>query len=233
MCGRYSIVKSRQEIEDALDVLLSDFDPTESLTRYNVAPTQKALVMTGAESGYGRTPHLFTWGLVPTWDRKRRLINVRDDTLRDRRTFTGELLHGRCAVVADGFYEWRKTGAGRSAPTYVRLGDGRPFAFSGLWSRHGAETYGAPSFAIVTTGPNEVVERIHDRMPVILPHEALDVWLDGSIEDESDAGVLLSLLAPHPSIGMESYEVSSLVNSAANDAPECIVPAETSQPGLL
>ncbi len=235
MCGRYSIAKSREEIEDALDVLLSDFDSTESLSRYNVAPSQEALVVTGgrAETGAGRAPYLFRWGLVPTWDRKRRLINVRDDTLRDRRTFTGELLHGRCAVVADGFYEWRKTGAGRKAPMYVRLADGRPFAFAGLWSRRGADRYGAPSFAIVTTGANEVVEPIHDRMPVILPHEALDVWLDPTLEDGPDAGMLLSLLAPHPSTGMAAYEVSSLVNSAANDVPECIVPAEGGQSGLF
>jgi putative SOS response-associated peptidase YedK len=235
VCGRYSIVKSQGEIEGAFDVLLSDFDWTSSLGRHNVAPTQEALVVTEEKTGVKRERRgrLFAWGLVPVWDEKRRLINVRDDTLRNKRTFRRNLLHGRCAVVADGFYEWKKTRAGRKVPMYIRLKSGLPFAFAGLWSRGGADLYGAPSFAIVTTGPNKVVESIHDRMPVMLAPEAVEVWLDRSIEDDSDVGRLLSLLAPFPSAEMEAYQVSTLVNSAANDVPECIAPMDGGQPELL
>ena len=166
MCGRYTIVKSQGEIEGAFDVHLSDFDWVSSLQRYNVAPTQEAPVLTekGTESARRRELRLFRWGMVPIWDEKRRMINVRDDTLRDQRTFRWNLTHGRCAVIADGFYEWRKANGRRRVPVYFRLKSGGAFAFAGLWSRRGAGAYGAPSFAIVTTDSNQVVQPTHDRM---------------------------------------------------------------------
>ena len=200
MCGRYSIVKSQGEIEGAFDVSLSDFDWVSSLPRYNVAPTQEALVLTEewVESGRQRRVNMFRWILVPPWDENRRMINLRDDTLRDKRTFRRNLLRGRCVVLADGFYEWKKTRGGRKVPMYIRFEDSRAFAFAGLWSRRGTDLYGAPSFAIITTSPNAVIEPIHDRMPVILPPEAVGRWLDLRADDEAQLGGLLPLLAPYP-----------------------------------
>ena len=231
MCGRYSIVKSQGEIEGSFDVHLTGFDWASSLGRYNVAPTQEALVVTQEEDR--REAHLFRWGLVPVWDPKRRLINIRDDNLRDKRTFRRNLLHGRCVVVADGFYEWKKTHGRRKAPMYIRLEGGRAFAFAGLWSGRGAGLYGAPSFSIITTSPNDLIEPIHDRMPVILSPDAVDTWLDRGLDDEDDLGGLLSLLGPFPAARMETYEVSTVVNSPANNGPDCIAPVSRSQSALL
>jgi len=231
MCGRYSIVKSQGEIEGAFDVHLAGFDWVSSLRRYNVAPTQEALVVIQEEEQ--RQARLFRWGLVPVWDQKRRLINIRDDTLRDKRTFRRNLLHGRCVVVADGFYEWKKISSKRKAPMYIRLEGGHAFAFAGLWSRRGADLYGAPSFSIITTSPNDLVGPIHDRMPVILSPDALDTWLDPDLDEETDLGGLLSLLGPFPAAQMETYEVSKVVNSPSNDGPDCIAPVSGSQSTLL
>ena len=231
MCGRYSIVKSQGEIEGSFDVHLADFDWVSSLQRYNVAPTQEALVV--AQDKERREAHLFRWGLVPVWDPKRRLINIRDDTLRDKRTFRRNLLHSRCVVVADGFYEWKKTHSRRKAPMYIRLEGGGAFAFAGLWSRRGADLYGAPSFSIITTSPNDLIEPIHDRMPVILSPDAVDTWLNRGLDDETDLEQLLPLLAPFPSAQMVAYEVSTTVNSPANDGPDCIAPVGQGQSKLL
>jgi putative SOS response-associated peptidase YedK len=231
MCGRYSVVKSQGEIEGAFDVHLSGFDWAPSLRRYNVAPTQEALVITHEKER--REARLFRWGLVPVWDQNRRLINIRDDTLRDKRTFRRNLLHGRCLVVADGFYEWEKISSKRKAPMYIRLEGGQAFALAGLYSRRGAVQVGAPSFSIITTAPNDVVGPIHDRMPVILSPDAADTWLDADLNEESDLGGLLSLLGPFPAAQMEAYEVSKVVNSPSNDGPDCIAPVNGSQSSLL
>jgi putative SOS response-associated peptidase YedK len=123
--------------------------------------------------------------------------------------------------VADSFYEWKREGRNRT-PMRIMLDSGELFAFAGLW-----EAWKRPddswmlSCAIVTTAANEMVADIHDRMPVILDPNVESVWLDPGIDNTA---ALSELLVPYPSELMTAYEVSRVVNSAANDVRECIAP---------
>ena len=122
-------------------------------------------------------------------------------------------------MLADGFYEWQRTGTGKR-PRRVALRSGEPFAFAGIWSMwKDTEGNSIPTCAIITTSANELLKPIHHRMPVILPREMEGFWLDRSIQGTTE---LRSMLAPYADDAMEAYEVSTFVNSVANDGPELI-----------
>jgi putative SOS response-associated peptidase YedK len=163
------------------------------------------------------------WGLVPSWAKDpsigNRLINARAETVAEKPAFRTALRRRRCLVVADGFYEWQRSGRAKD-PYFIRMRDDRPFAFAGLWeSWEGPDHSVLETCTILTTEPNELVRPIHDRMPVILPPEVYACWLDTSIQDP---GRLSQLLVAYASEPMEAYCVGSLVNSPAHDVPLCI-----------
>jgi putative SOS response-associated peptidase YedK len=136
----------------------------------------------------------------------------------------------RCLVPADGFYEWKREGE-KKRPYFVRLKSGQPMAFAGLWeSWMGPNGEEMETAAIVTTTASRSIAHIHDRMPVIVPPEAFDFWLDPKVDAQTAAAVI----APAPDAAIEAYEVSSAVNRTANDSavlmeplaePEIEVPA--------
>ncbi len=163
------------------------------------------------------------WGLIPRWAMNRsigsRMINARGETVADKLSFRGAFRRRRCLVLADGFYEWRRTGSGKR-PMRVALRSGEPFAFAGIWSMwKDPEDNSIPTCAIITTSANELLRLIHHRMPAILPREMEGFWLDRSIQDTTE---LRSVLTPYPDDAMEAYEVSTFVNSVANDGPDLI-----------
>lgn len=221
MCGRFTLAATVEEI--AAEFGVSDV-LVEHQPRYNIAPTQEVLVV--VKNGERRLEQ-FRWGLVPHWTKelnsRSSRINARAETVVEKPIYRVPFAKRRCLVVADGFYEWQKVGD-RKVPMYIRLKSGRPFGFAGLWDIWVSPDGGEPlkSCTIITTTPNELLKPIHDRMPVILPHDAIDDWLaiEGSKPDE-----LLSLLKPYPDAEMEAYAVSRYVNSPANDSPQCIQPA--------
>ena len=160
------------------------------------------------------------WGLIPQWAKNAsigsRMINARAETVAEKPAFRDALRRRRCLVLADSFYEWQRVGSAKR-PMRVDMRSGEPFAFAGLWSVwRDPEGNRVPSRTIITTAANDLLRPIHDRMPVILPRDLGEFWLDASVEDPN---VLGSILTPHPSDPMDAYEVSSLVNSAANDSP--------------
>ena len=121
-------------------------------------------------------------------------------------------------IPADGFYEWQKTNGGKQ-PYYIRMKSGRPFAFAGLWESWKGDGSEIRSCTILTTNPNEIAGEIHNRMPVILPPEVYEVWLDPDVRETDH---LLSLLTPYPPGDMEAYPVSRRVNSPSNNEPSCV-----------
>ena len=124
-------------------------------------------------------------------------------------------------VIADGFYEWRKVGKAK-VPMRIILESGEPFAFAGLWENwRSPEDEWVKSCTIITTAPNETMEPIHNRMPVILSRNAEGLWLD----PEADQSSLGELLVPYAAGAMEAYQVSTLVNSPKNEVPEIIARA--------
>jgi putative SOS response-associated peptidase YedK len=168
------------------------------------------------------------WGLIPSWakDEKMgaRMINARGETVAEKPSFRSAVKTRRCLIPADGFYEWVRTGEGKQ-PHFIHFADARPFAFAGLWERW-TKGGGEPldTCTIITTSPNELIEDLHDRMPVILPADRYTEWLEPS---PLNPDRLQELLVPHPAEGMEAYPVSTFVNKPANDGPECIARVTT------
>lgn len=222
MCGRYSLVASIAELEDRFDFDGADVAYSPS---YNVAPTQGVLtVMVESEA---RRAVCMRWGLIPSWAREAsigsRMINARAETVAEKPSFRTALRRRRCLVLADGFYEWRRTGAGKR-PMRVTMVSGEPFAFAGLWDTWRNQLGEAvTSCTIITTGANDLLRPIHDRMPVILQRDREDLWLD---HDVREPDVLREALTAYNPGAMKTYEVSTLVNSTSNDGPELSAPVK-------
>lgn len=221
MCGRFT----QAAPGDVIAAVFGLSDVPELVPRYNIAPTQAvAAVRRGA--GGRRELVALRWGLIPGWARDRaigaRMINVRAETLAEKPTFSAALRSRRCLIVADGFYEWQRSGS-RNQPHFVGFMDGRPFAFAGLWERwRNGGSEDVESCTIVTTAANEVVAPIHDRMPAIVDPLDFPLWLN---EDAQESGRLEGVLRPRSGEGMHAYPVSLLVNNPANEVPACREPS--------
>jgi putative SOS response-associated peptidase YedK len=175
-----------------------------------------------------RDVHLLHWGLIPFWAKDisigMRMINARSETLQEKPSFRAAFRERRCLILADGFYEWRKPESKSAPKTPYRfsLKDNKPFAFAGLW-----ETWSSPereeirSCTIITCPPNELVEQVHNRMPVILDSHTCWDWLQDRPLPELD-----EMLKPYPADKMQAYPVSLLVNNPRVDDPQCIQPVE-------
>ena len=223
MCGRYTLATTPEMIAHSFDIRLDSF---EFLPRYNIAPTQDVLTVI-SQDGF-RQARMMRWGLIPFWakDAKvgNRMINARAESVADNRAFKNSFQKRRCLVLADSFYEWKGSGKNKQ-PVRILLRSEEPFAFAGIWetwrdkSRPEAEPIS--SCSIITTVPNLLVEPIHDRMPVMLPRELEQDWLD---RDNQDTGLLREILLPYDPGLMKTYEVSTLVNSARNQGSELILP---------
>lgn len=195
--------------------------------RYNVAPTQQVSAI--REDGDGdRSLVQLRWGLIPFWAKDKsignRMINARGETVAEKPSFRASFKSKRCLIVADGFFEWKKSKDGKQ-PVYICMNDERPFAFAGLWDRwEGEETI--ESCTIITTDANELLQQVHDRMPVILPADNYDLWLAGNSGESKSwsKDKLLDLLQPFPADAMKYYPVSKIVNSPANEQPACVEP---------
>ncbi len=228
MCGRYTVSNPGEILPE----LVGGGDCPETAARYNVAPTQLALVVVAGEDGSRRAVEM-RWGLVPYWAEApeigQRMINARSETAAEKPAFRDSFKRRRCLVAADGFYEWQKVPGGKQ-PFLIRLEGGAPLGFAGLWDRwHGPRGRVLETFAVLTTTPNELVEPIHDRMPVILTREGRAVWL------RSDAGTdeLRDVLNPYAAGEMEAIPVSDYVNSPAHDSLECMQPVLLPRQGTL
>jgi putative SOS response-associated peptidase YedK len=216
MCGRFTLRANLNRILQEFAVEAEADLRWEP--RFNVAPTQNVLIV--KDGGLS----LAKWGLVPAWanDAKigNRLINARADTVADKPSFRSAFKKGRCLVVADGFYEWKKIGD-RKQPYFIRLKDDRPFGFAGLAEHWRGDDKVIDSATIITTDANPLMAGIHDRMPVILPRESYGLWLDPEFKSKEE---LLSLLRPYPAEEMVAIPVSTLVNSPKNEDPCCVNP---------
>jgi putative SOS response-associated peptidase YedK len=225
MCGRYTLTVDPADLREAFPGLTF---PEDMTPRYNVAPSQPVAVV--ANNGK-QAVEFFKWGLVPSWAKDvsigNRMINARGETLAEKPSFRAAYRRRRCLVLADGFYEWKaEPGQKSKTPMFIKLKSGEPFAFAGLWEVwHPDQADVLLSCAIITTTPNALMEKIHDRMPVILPAKAYDLWLDPAEQTPDALRALDKLLKPYPAAQMTALPVSRAVNDPKNDSPECIQPA--------
>ena len=201
MCGRFTL-----RAVDRIRLALGNRDRLDGLIpRYNIAPTQDVLAVRSFDEA-----ELFQWGLIPSWSKEPTgIINARSETLETKPSFSDSFERRRCLILADGFYEWQRTGRARKA-FYFQLNDESPFAFAGIWDRWRDGNTKINSCAIITTDANEVLRPVHDRMPVILRPGSYEAWLN----PQSNPGELKKLLEPYPEEEMKSHPVSSQVNHA-------------------
>jgi len=232
MCGRYRLSRRKQIIEEHFDCESGEEDWAP---RYNIAPTQPVPVIRQHPTEARRQLSLMRWGLVPSWAKDASgapLINARCETAATMASFREAFKSRRCLIPADGFYEWRNSSGARQ-PFCFEVNHGELFAFAGLWDRwKDPSGRWLRSCSILTTTPNAVTARVHDRMPVILDRNDYDLWLDPGMTNVEAAS---EMLKPYDARWMRCYPVSSRVNQVQNDDEECAraVEVEASRQGQL
>jgi putative SOS response-associated peptidase YedK len=222
MCGRMTQQRPTSELAEIFDAEDRIDAPGG---RFNLAPTDEAAVVVRRDESRAIVP--YRWGLIPHWsespDTGNRMFNARAETLDRNSAFRYAFAKRRCLVPADAYYEWKRVGKVRQ-PYAIARPDGRPIGLAGLWAGWKDEDTGEVirSFTIITTAANDMMSPIHDRMPVMLPEEAWDRWLDpGRLEGEALAE-LKGLLVPSEEGWLELYPVSRRVNDVRNDGPDLV-----------
>jgi putative SOS response-associated peptidase YedK len=232
VCGRFVQTSSPER-------LAMLFDATDTITepgvahrpRYNVAPTMDVPAVVAAD---GRRLGLLRWGFVPSWSRSPsdgpQPINARVEGVATSRLFGPSLRHQRCLVPIDAWYEWQALSDGKQ-PWLLRPTDGEPAAVASIWSRWSprddrAATGAAPgslvTVALLTTAAHGGAAEVHDRMPMIVPDELQDAWLERS---DAHVTALLDELVGR-SAALEVFPVSRRVNSVRNDDAELLTPID-------
>lgn len=220
MCGRYSLFANFREIEERFGE--ATFAADEYEESYNIAPSQ--MVLSVINDGMKNRLGYLKWGLVPPWAKDPKvgfkMINARAETAHEKPSFRVALKKKRCLIVADSFYEWKRT-ENRKVPMRIKMKNNELFAMAGLW-----ESWTSPSGVLVytctilTTEPNDLMSTIHDRMPVILKHADEQKWLNPEVKSIDE---LKTFMIPLENGLLEAYEVSDKVNSPKNNEPDIIV----------
>jgi len=233
MCCRVAQGSGRDKVKKKMK---ARGDTLTITPRLNLAPTQDALVAVQA-SGDVRLEAM-RWGLIPPWARDKsigaKLANARAETIDEKPSFRQPFRRRRCLLPVDGYYEWESRPGGKQ-PVYYSMRDGDLFCLAGLW-----ETWTTPeqtdepelpglgqaqaetlcTFTVITTTPNRLAKRVHDRMPVIVHPADYGNWLS----PESKAADLKRLLRPFDDEPMQEHYVTPLMNNPRFEAPACIEP---------
>lgn len=219
MCGRYTFTFEASTLAEAFDLVPPGFD---IVSGHNIAPGQYIIIVR-PEKGH-RVPDVAFWGLVPGWVKDpntfSKPFNARAETLLEKPSFRTAFKRKRCIIPATGFYEWKVDGKEKQ-PFYIHPSDGELFAFAGLmqdWQGPNGEVM--VSACIITTEPNELMAGIHNRMPVILPKETWNLWLDPAAQVRE----VQPLLVPLPADCMAAHPVGKAVGNTRNDGPDLILP---------
>jgi putative SOS response-associated peptidase YedK len=229
MCGRYSgrniermaLIISVITGEKFETVLARYLRAANGGVRYNIAPSQQNVVVAPAADG-NPVAAAMKWGTFVSFSPQSAptfLVNARSETALEKRTFREAFQKRRCLVPADGFFEWQRNAKGRPQQAYYfQRKEGAAYHMAGLcWPPEGDQP---ERYLILTTAPNELLQPIHDRMPVILTDDMARQWIDPSTSS-TEAG---ALCRTYPASDMIAYPVGSVVNNARNDVPECVVP---------
>jgi putative SOS response-associated peptidase YedK len=221
MCGRFAFYSPREAITDLFGVNF----PLALEPRFNISPSQYVVTLRQRDIGDGGfvvEPALLRWGLIPSWAKDsrigNRMFNARSETIDKKPAFRAAFKRRRCVILADGFFEWRRTDNGKF-PYFISMKDQQPFAMAGLWDRWSGTDSRIESCTIITTAANRVMTTLHDRMPVILSNEDARRWIE-TVNDSREA--LLSILVPANDDSMHYWEVSRSVNNSRNEGPALI-----------
>jgi putative SOS response-associated peptidase YedK len=224
MCGRYARRSDKQKIAEHFAVhglRPPDFGPS-----WNVAPqTFQPIVRLSRDTGE-REIVMMRWGLIPYWAKEPsiglRTINAKAETITKAPAFREAIKYRRCLVPADAFYEWQKLDKKTKQPFAIAMKDGQTYAFAGVWEKWNDRSAGIDllTFTVITTDPNEVVQPMHDRMPVIIPERDYERWL----QPGDPARPPVDLLRPYDADKMKAWRVGKEVGNVKNDTPELLTP---------
>jgi putative SOS response-associated peptidase YedK len=227
MCGRYAVTLPKEAMRDLFRTLnMVDYPP-----RYNIKPTEP--ILTIWERDGRRSMQFARWGLVPSWVKDPRdfalLINARSEGVLDKPAYRDAMRWHRCIVPASGYFEWMKDGQGNSQPYYIKMADGAPMAFAGLyatWSGPGGDEI--DSAAIVTTPAGVDTAHIHERAPAVLRGDQIEAWLDTA---HVSAQIAAELIVPLEGGAVVYHPVDKAVGRTDADGPTLIAPIDlASQP---
>lgn len=235
MCGRYALIDGKKVLiaYTALNKAKLTDQVFKELPRYNASPMQRLPVF--AIRHEELVAEQMQWWLLPHWSKDGKAsfsaFNAKAETVDQSKLFAPYFKGSRCLVPADAFYEWQRVttiqeirGTTKKVeekhPMCIRMKDESPFLFAGLFSVwKDPEGNQHPTFTIITTEPNELMAPIHRRMPVILPEQHFEQWLDRSYKDATQ---LKKLLTPYPANKMKAHRVSSFVSNSRNEGAECM-----------
>lgn len=217
MCGRYTLLADELKIRHAFGIphAIESYDPS-----YNIAPGQNVLAI--IHDGQERRAGYLKWGLVPSWAKEEKIgykmINARSETAHEKPSFKKLMARKRCLVIADSFYEWRKIDKLKQ-PERIEVFNERPFAFAGLWDqwKHGDKSLF--TCTILTKESDAFMKPIHHRMPIILPQDKEDEWINPGLKDSFAAFQFIESVETER---LTSYKVGDYVNKASNNDVLCI-----------
>lgn len=219
MCGRYTLLADELKILQRfhLEQQIEGYAPS-----YNIAPGQQVLAI--IHDGKKRRAGYMRWGLVPSWARNttigHKMINARSETIHEKPSFKNLLLRKHCLIVADSFYEWQKIDNDKQ-PKRISVPNGSLFTFAGLWDKWEYQGEKVFTCTLLTRDSTDFMQPIHHRMPIILPEEAEEIWVNPAFDKASDAQRFVQQLEPAE---LKAYNVSNHVNHAKNNDEACIAP---------
>jgi putative SOS response-associated peptidase YedK len=223
MCGRNSLFAPQETLEARFDAeVVADGGYTP---QYNIAPGDRQAVITSDSPDEIDQHH---WGLVPSWadGPGDGIINARAETANEKSVFESAWESRPCLVLSSGFYEWQTRAGGSAQPYRVHHADNPVFAMAGLWDRWERQGESLECVTILTTEPNDLMDSLHHRMPVVLPEAAESEWLRAGPEARTQ------LCRPYPDDDLSAYEISTRVNDPTNDDPGVIEPLNHEQSQL-
>lgn len=217
MCGRFALHYPKPKLEEALKITI----PFDLDLRYNIAPSQKTLILVGSD----KIPQLMNWGFLPFWAKDKKIrpqINAKSETITEKPMFKNAFYKHRCVVVASGFYEWQaqvEENQTLKIPYFISVEHEKPMVFAAIWDRCQVGEKEQLGFTILTSEASNQMDKVHHRMPVILDETDMMVWLDMT----SDVKHLKKCLLPYRSQDLHIKQVSRYVNNPKNDDMQCLI----------
>jgi len=226
MCGRFSLIDSTVQIEHRFGGRLTTaaFETASgahSGPYYNAAPSMHLPIIIEREGQ--REMVLARWGFQPAWaSQLPAQANARFDTAHEKKMFHEAFAHRHCLIPANSFFEWRRE-KGIKQPYRIMVHEGELFAMAGIWEPPSFPDT-MPNFAVLTTDANSLMQKIHDRMPVILSEKNEGTWLEGGKE--------AAIEIQYPSEEMQMYPVSTKVNKVSFQDKDALAPVAEPSLGI-
>jgi putative SOS response-associated peptidase YedK len=213
MCGRYTFFNNIDSLQHSLNIDVIDSNIIDHQASYNISPTQNAPVV--FQDNNNRILKNMRWGLIPSWAKDNsfasKLINARAETIADKPSFKNLITTNRCVVLANGYYEWVNIN-NKKHPYFIYSGENTMTSMAGLWT----EWKDVISFTIITKQSETSISHLHHRMPLMLPKEKIDSYLDKN--NAFDDFIIFD------DMKLKYHQVSRLVNSPKNNNASCINP---------